>query len=272
MESAMFDAAAKFQEMFDQPLGEIYKSAGVITNEQFVKSGQVQAELLAIRNSVYDEHGHPDQARVDMLPVFKGKADLGLLITDKQAREDLRHLLEIPVTTFLDANRTVAFKEGVNPDPATIQVPLIGLIHEKLHDIPASTKDAALSAQSLGRLMGQLERLTKTGADPSKTNERVFCSDKDSKILQDLQKSREILLAYEKNMPAGETISLYDLPTVPIGASLSELGNMLTDAFPGLITPSNQELIDAALYQSGAMLLKAVDSQPHSAPKPPSGP
>lgn len=187
-----------FCAVFDKPLGLIYEKSGIIDAGQVEENGRIQSELLALRDALYDENNTPIEARIALLPKFKNKPDLAALVTDPGLRTEISNSLALSIEAFQRAQDIVNRHAGVNPDLSRIPVPLIGFIHEKKANVDPGAKNAALTGQSLARLLVQVERLTETGADLEKAQERIFHSDRDPAALQTLQQIREGLLSLEK--------------------------------------------------------------------------
>jgi hypothetical protein len=183
-------------DLLNKPLGPMLQEAGYFSAEEVAQSGEVQAELLAIRNA---HRVNPDGEQPDLVK----------LIADEHTRKALLAKLDSDGTYLAEARQIVDGQGGVNAKDETFAVPLIGQIHVALHGVPAAVKNAALAAQHFVRLMNTVERLRNgAGATPEAdavSNPRDMVSfNNDSMPDKIIQTIRRQINEIEKQLLPGE--------------------------------------------------------------------
>lgn len=178
-------AAAKSPDQlagdFSAPLGVMLAAQGVLTKEQTDASGEVQAQMIAVRDAVETGAITQDHAKA-ALGEFKGALDFGKLAkTDDAGRTAILAQAGITQTQLISARDVVtnaqATRANVNQG-RNIAVPPIGFIHTDLHakNIPnfGQIKQGALLAQRAIDAADALDRIESRNFDAQKGAARGF--------------------------------------------------------------------------------------------------
>ncbi len=167
--------------IFSGPLGPMLGQLNILSQEQQNKSGCVQAEMIAIRDTIED--GVLEQKAVkDALGEFKGNIDFDKYakITDEE-RSSLLSQLGINNAYITDGTKTVSSaqknKANVNEGHA-ITVPAIGFIHMGLHakniEHFGDIKQGALLAQRAIDAAQSMKRIQNSAPDTNLAGKRGF--------------------------------------------------------------------------------------------------
>ncbi len=202
-------AAAKTPDQirgdFSKPLGLMLESQGILSPEQTAKSGEVQAQMIALRDAVEDGRIAPADAKL-AVGEFKGDIDFGKLAKmDDAARGALLDGLGITGADIKSGQQAVANAQAtrgnVNAGKA-IAVPPIGMIHMDLHakNIPnfGELKQGALMAQRAIDAAASWDRIAAGTPDAAKSSARGFkLWGDESPMLADIIQTCEKLSAHE---------------------------------------------------------------------------
>lgn len=213
---ALLDAAGKqFSDIAQPTIGKMrgtlnettgfaHKSVGYMTKDDFDKVGQIQAELMVIRDAVTPEV-------MEKLPKFNGKPDLGGLINKDDERAAL--IDELGARGNLPAALVIANSgKGVQQKDGALFVPMSGMIQERTVIKPAA-KDAFLVAQFTERLMKDVARLATVGANPNAEppKDMRYMEGKDPAIVKGIQEARQALSDRERGATSGAIVDGKDI-------------------------------------------------------------